>query len=280
MSKIMEVRSLPNQEGYRRMTTEELRKAFLLENLFVRGDIAMVYCDADRAIVGGAIPTNVSLKLFATKKEMAAEYFTERRELGIANLGGKGMIRAGGVEHALGHKDMLYVGRGVQNVEFVSVNEKEPAVFYFVSFPAHKQYPVALVSSAMAEHSQVGSAEGASRRTIHRYIHKGGAQSCQLVMGLTDLEQGSVWNSFPPHTHQRRMEVYLYFGLDKELAVHLMGTPEETRSLIIRNHQAVISPSWSLHCGVATKSYSFVWAMGGENQEFSDMDSINLDQLL
>ena len=178
----MEVRTLPNQEGYRRMTTEELRRTFLLENLFVEGDISMVYCDADRAIIGGAVPGDVSLKLLATRKEMAAEYFTERRELGIVNLGGRGKIRADGSEFVLDLKDMLYVGRGVRDVEFLSIDKKKPAIFYFVSFPAHKPYPTALVSSSMAEHSQVGTPEKASRRTIHKYIHGGGPQSCQLVM--------------------------------------------------------------------------------------------------
>jgi 4-deoxy-L-threo-5-hexosulose-uronate ketol-isomerase len=258
------------------MTTDELRSVFACDKLFVPGNIAMVYCDTDRAIVGGAVPANEPLKLQATKKEMAAEFFTERRELGIVNIGGQGTVRADGKEFSLSFKDMLYIGRGVRNIEFCSAGAARPAAFYFVSFPAHTTYPVTHTTFADAEKAHLGSVEGANKRTINKYIHGGGVKSCQLVMGLTELESGSVWNTMPPHTHMRRMEIYLYYGIDDEsLVVHLMGKPDETRSLILRNQQAVISPSWSVHCGAATKSYSFVWAMGGENQEFSDMDAVS-----
>jgi 4-deoxy-L-threo-5-hexosulose-uronate ketol-isomerase len=257
------------------MSTDELRKAFVFERLFVSGSVNTVYCDADRAIVGGAVPTDTSLKLLSTKKEMAAEFFTERREVGVVNIGGEGMIRADREQHTLAFKEMLYIGRGVKDIEFSSARPSQPAVFFLVSFPAHAAYPLAVARLANADKTHLGSAEGASSRTINKYIHAGGVKSCQLVMGLTDLEAGSVWNTMPPHTHMRRMEIYLYFGLDPEsVVIHLMGKPDETRNLILRNQQAVISPSWSIHCGAATKNYSFIWAMGGENQEFSDMDAV------
>lgn len=276
----MEVRYLPNQDAYRRMTTDELRKTFLFEALFEPGKISTVYCDADRAIVGGAIPTASPLKLLATKHEMAADYFTERREIGVVNIGGDGRVRTDGADHTLAFKDMLYIGRGVKDVEFSSVSGQQPAVFFLVSFPAHESYPVTAVRKNEADRTPLGSHEAANKRTICKYIHPDRAKSCQLVMGLTDLEAGSVWNTMPPHTHMRRMEVYLYFDMDPDdIVVHLMGTPDETRSLILRNRQAVISPSWSVHCGAATKNYSFIWAMGGENQEFSDMDVARMSDL-
>lgn len=276
----MEVRYLPNSDTYQRMTTDELRKAFVLDGLFVPGAINTVYCDADRAIVGGAVPTDAPLELLATKKEMAADFFTERREVGVVDIGGEGSVSVDGHEHSLAYKDMLYIGRGVKTIEFSSAHAAQPAAFYFVSYPAHTVYPVAVARAATAEKSQLGSFEGANKRTINKYIHSGGVKSCQLVMGLTDLDVGSVWNSMPPHTHMRRMEVYLYFGLNPEsVVVHLMGKPQETRSLVLRDRQAVVSPSWSIHCGAATQNYSFVWAMGGENQEFSDMDAVSVKDL-
>ena len=276
----METRCMPDSESYQRKTTEELRKAFVLDGLFVPGSVHMVYSDADRAIVGGAVPTGVPLQLLATKREMAAEFFAERREVGIVNVGNEGTVRADGHAYSLGHKDMLYLGRGTRTIEFTSLHADHPAVFYFVSFPAHASYPSALARSGEAEKSHLGSSEAANKRTINRYIHAGGVKSCQLVMGLTDLESGSVWNTMPPHTHMRRSEIYLYFGLDAEsVVVHLMGKPQETRSLILRNQEAVISPAWSVHCAAATRNYSFVWAMGGENQEFSDMDPVGMKDL-
>lgn len=263
------------------MTTEELRRSYVADQLFANGTIATVYIDADRAIIGGAIPTSQPLELLATKKELAAEYFAERREIGVVNIGGDGVVRTDDTRHTLKLKDMLYIGRGVKQIEFSSVNAKEPAAFFFISFPAHAVYPTALVPVASAEKVTLGTAEQANRRTIAKYIHPGGAKSCQLVMGLTDLEQGSVWNTMPPHTHLRRMEVYLYFGLDPDsLVVHLMGQPDQSRNVILRNRQAVISPVWSIHCGAGTRNYSFIWAMGGENQEFTDMDPVGMQELL
>lgn len=277
----MDIRYLPDQETYQRMTTQELRKAFVADRLFIPGAVSLVYCDTDRAILGGAIPEKTPLPLLASRREMAAEYFAERREIGVVNIGGQGTIRTGTSEFPLAHKDMLYIGRGVRIIELMSADPLRPAVFYIVSFPAHAEYPTTLVRAKDASPTPLGTPEGANKRTIYKYIHQQGARSCQLVMGVTDVEPGSIWNTMPPHTHQRRMEAYLYFGLGADGAViHLMGKPRETRSLVLRNTEAVISPGWSVHCGAGTSSYSFVWAMGGENQDFNDMDGVAIKDLL
>ena len=276
----MNVRQLPDSESYQRKTTEELRRAFVLDRLFVPGSISTVYCDADRAIVGGAVPGKTPLSLLATKKEMAAEFFAERREIGIVNIGGAGEVRADSQTCTLGFKDMLYLGRGTRVIEFSALRADQPSAFYFVSYPAHTTCPPTLARLETAEKSSLGFPEAANKRTINKFIHAGGVKSCQLVMGLTDLDTGSVWNTMPPHTHVRRSEIYLYFGLDAEsVVVHMMGKPRETRNLILRNQEAVVSPAWSIHCGAATKRYSFVWAMGGENQVFSDMDAVGMQDL-
>jgi len=276
----MEVRYLPGRDSYDRMNTAELRKAFMLDHLFVPGEVNMTYCDSDRAIVGGAVPLAQPMTLEASRKEMAADFFTERREIGIVNIGGPGKIIADGREFPLAQKDMLYVGRGTRRIAFAATKSADPAAFYFVSFPAHAANPTTAVPYAKSECAALGSMENANKRTIHRYIHPAGAKSCQLVMGLTELEAGSVWNTMPSHTHQRRMEIYLYCGLDPDsIVLHLMGKPEETRALILRNREGVISPSWSIHSGAATRNYYFVWAMGGENQEFSDMDGVTMQEL-
>lgn len=276
----MEVRYMPDDRSYERMSTNELRAAFVLDTLFTPGALAMTYCDADRLIVGGAVPAKKPLALLASKKEMAAEFFAERREIGIVNLAGEGVIVADKTEYPLQPHDMLYLGRGTKDIQFRSVKAREPAYFYFASFPAHTSHPHARIAAADAEHAQLGSAEAANKRVINRYIHTGGIQSCQLVMGMTELETGSVWNTMPPHTHMRRMEAYLYYGLGPDdIVVHLMGRPEATRSLILRNLQVVIAPSWSIHCAAATTNYRFVWAMGGENQEFGDMDAVRMQDL-
>ena len=276
----MEVRTLPDDRSYTRMTTAELRGAFLIERLFNPGRISMVYCDADRAIVGGAVPLAGPLLLEAGKKEMAASYFTERREVGIVNVGGPGTVHAGETSYPLPARDILYIGKGVKEIRFASADQAHPACFYFVSFPAHAPCPAVLIPRGEAESSSLGSASGSNARTIRRYIHAAGAKSCQLVMGITELEEGSVWNTMPPHTHMRRTEVYMYFGLpENALAIHLMGKPDETRSLVVRDREVVLSPAWSIHAAAGTQNYSFVWAMGGENQEFGDMDSVNMQEL-
>lgn len=276
----MDVRYSPDPITCRRMTGEELRGHFLIDSLFVPDSIPMVYSDVDRSITGSAVPTRGSLTLLASKKEMAAEYFLERREIGIINIGGAGTVRTDGKEHALAHKDGLYVGRGTRQLEFMSAHADNPARYYFVSFPAHAALPTVHVRFTDAESAQLGSIQEANKRAIHRYIHPNGIKSCQLVMGLTELEEGSVWNTMPVHTHQRRSEVYMYFNLkDDAVLFHLIGEPTETKHIVVRNGQAVISPSWSIHSGVATHNYSFIWAMGGENQVFDDMDWVAMKTL-
>lgn len=276
----MEVRFLPDNNAYKRMTTDELRKAFLVSNLFNKNRIDLLYTDNDRAIIGSAVPSGKTLKLAASKKEMAADYFTERREIGIINMGGEGTIKAGKKEFKLKNRDGLYVGRGTKTVEFKSKSASKPARFYIVSYPAHTEYPCQLAKYSNAEPANLGSQKEANKRTIYKYIHMNGIKSCQLVMGLTELDEGSIWNTMSAHTHLRRSEIYAYFNLDKDsLVVHLMGEPEETRNIIVRDGQAVVSPSWSIHAGAGTKNYTFIWAMGGENQEFGDMDQLKVKEL-
>lgn len=276
----MEVRYTPDQKGFKNLSTEELRKTFLIENLFQVNEIPMVYCEVDRSITGSAVPSGKILKLTATKKEMAAEYFCERRELGIINIGKEGSIIVDGKEYKMNYRDVLYVGKNSKSIEFKSEDEKNPAQFYFVSYPAHTKYPTKHITYEEAIHRHLGSIETSNKRTIHQYILPEKLPTCQLVMGLTELEDGSVWNTMPPHTHQRRSEVYMYFNLKPEaFVVHLMGEAEETRHIIIRDRQAVLSTSWSLHAGCGTESYSFIWAMGGENQVFDDMDGISMNEL-
>ena len=276
----MEVRFSPDADGFKRMSTDELRKTFLIDSLFDKNKIPMVYSDIDRSITGSVVPSGKTLKLTASKKEMAAKYFAERREIGIINIGNKGAIKVDKKKYLMEHKDALYIGRGSKNIEFVSDNGKKPAMFYFVSYPAHKEYPVQHIKSSGSTPVKLGSLKESNQRTIYKYIHPGTMPTCQLVMGLTELEEGSVWNTMPPHTHQRRSEVYMYFNLGKEgMVMHLLGEPNETRHIIIRDKQAVLSTSWSLHSGAGTKNYSFIWAMGGENQEFDDMDWIKMNDL-
>jgi 4-deoxy-L-threo-5-hexosulose-uronate ketol-isomerase len=276
----MDVRCSTDPQGFQKMTTEELRKAYLIDNLFAPDEVPMTYSDIDRSITGSAVPVKVKLKLLATKKEMAAENFCERREVGVINIGGTGAITVDGKEFTMALKDVLYIGRGAKNVTFASNSSKTPAKFYFVSYPAHKEYPTTHATLADAEHAYLGNQMDANKRTLNRMIHAKGIQSCQLVMGLTELDEGSVWNTMPSHTHQRRSEVYLYFNVAPDsVVVHLMGQPTETRHIIMRNGQAVLNPSWSIHSGGGTRNYSFIWAMGGENQVFDDMDGVTMDGL-
>lgn len=276
----MEVRYSPNQNSFNKMGTEELRASFLIDSLFQPNEIPMLYSDIDRSITGSAVPAGKVLNLTATKKEMAAGYFCERREIGIINIGSEGIITIDGTEYKMNYRDALYAGKGVKSIQFKSCIEKKPALFYFVSYPAHAAYPTKHITFEQAVHKHLGSIETSNKRTIHQYILPDILPTCQIVMGLTELEDGSVWNSMPCHTHQRRSEVYMYFNLKPESYVlHLFGEPQETRHVIIRNQQAVLSPSWSLHAGCGTQSYSFIWAMGGENQVFDDMDGIPMTEL-
>jgi 4-deoxy-L-threo-5-hexosulose-uronate ketol-isomerase len=276
---IMEVRNAPNAQSIQRMTTEELRRHFMAENVFCSGKITLIYSDVDRVIIGGIVPEAAPLPLTASKKEMSAEYFCERREIGVINIGGTGNVTVDGKNFTLQAKDVLYIGRGSKEINFARSGDSEP-VFYLISYPAHKEYPTALATYADAEPQHLGSQKDANKRTIYKYIHVNGIKSCQLVMGMTELDEGSIWNTMPSHTHLRRSEVYMYFNLKPDaFVVHLMGEPDQTRNLIVRNRQAAISPSWSIHSGAGTTNYSFVWAMGGENQEFGDMDAVPMTEL-
>ncbi|MDZ7268954.1 MAG: 5-dehydro-4-deoxy-D-glucuronate isomerase [candidate division KSB1 bacterium] len=261
------------------LTTSELREAFLLENLFQPDSVQLVYSEIDRAVIAAAMPVRKNL-LLPTCKELAADYFAQRREIGVLNIGGPGQISVDKKVFDLANRDMLYIGRGAKKIVFGSDKDTEPAAFFILSFPAHQSYPTELMRFAEADAVRLGSPEGANQRTIYKYIHPGGIESCQLVMGFTQLKSGSIWNTMPPHTHSRRMEVYLYFDVpDNARVFHFMGRPDETRHLVIANRQAVISPSWSIHCGAGTSAYAFCWGMGGENQAFEDMDAVRLEQL-
>ena len=276
----MEMRYTPNNTDYLFQTTEQLKKSFLIDNLFVGNKIEMIYTDIDRAIVGTAVPITSSLKLESSAKEMAADFFTQRREIGVINIGGSGKISVEGKEYLVDYKDALYIGRGNKEIIFSSSIPELPAKFYFVSYPAHAEFKTELAKFNDVEPAKLGSVKTANKRTIYKYIHPNGIRSSQLVMGLTELDEGSVWNTMPVHTHQRRTEVYMYFNIEEDsVVVHLMGEPGETRHIILRNQNIVLSPSWSIHSGVATKNYSFIWAMGGENQDFNDMDSVSMNSL-
>ncbi len=275
----MDVRYGADSVRVSRMTTEEIRGTFLIDRLFTPGVIDLVYCDVDRAIVGSAVPGTSALVL-AAADQLRAAYFAERREIGVLNVGETGSVTVDGAGYSLGHKDMLYIGRGSREVIFASADASAPAAFYLLSYPAHMSYPTAPALRAGAAAVRVGTVEGCNRRTINKTIHSDGIKSCQLVMGFTELEPGSVWNTMPPHTHERRMEVYLYFDMAPDARVfHLMGRPRETRHIVVANRQAVFSPSWSIHSGVGTGPYTFCWGMGGENQAFDDMDGLSIDEL-
>jgi 4-deoxy-L-threo-5-hexosulose-uronate ketol-isomerase len=264
---------------YSAMTTAQLRETFLIDALYVPGEISQAYVDLDRAVVGMAAPLAPPIALGADKM-LRADYFMERRELGALNIGGKGLIHVDGKRYAMETLDCLYIGRGAKEVVFESIDTTAPAVFYLLSYPAHATYPTTLVRKDQANSVELGSADTCNRRTIYKYIYLEGAQSCQLVMGVTHLHPGSAWNTMPAHTHMRRSEVYMYFNLAEEARVfHLMGPAEETRHIVMKNREAVVSPGWSIHAGVGTQAYSFCWGMGGENQDYGDMDPAPLNSL-
>ncbi|HPC59224.1 MAG TPA: 5-dehydro-4-deoxy-D-glucuronate isomerase [Verrucomicrobiota bacterium] len=275
----MQIRYSPSQTEYPTLSTEQLRASFLVESLFRPGQVELVYTDADRGILGSALPTDAPLKLTADA-ELRAAFFCERRELGILNLGGAGTVTVDGRNYEVGKLDCLYVGRGSREIVFSSREPASPAAFYLLSYPAHAVFPTTLARQADAAAVELGTAADANRRTIYKYIHPGGIKSCQLVMGFTRLAEGAVWNTMPPHTHTRRSEIYIYFDLGPDRRVmHFMGTPQQTRHLVVADRQAVISPSWSIHCGCGTGAYTFCWGMGGENQAFDDMDAAPLASL-
>lgn len=275
----MRILQLADSVRYKTMTTAELRDTFLVSDLFRPEELCFTYIDLDRTVVGSAVPTAMPIHL-PTYDALKARFFTERRELGILNIGGAGKVSVGDQELSLGRLDALYVGRGNEEISFSSVDPDRPAEFYLLSYPAHAQYPTQLICSAELERTKLGAPESANAREITKLIHLEGARSCQLVMGFTQLASGSVWNTMPPHTHMRRSEVYLYFDVaDGERVFHLMGPAQETRQIIVANRQLVVSPGWSIHAGVGTRNYSFCWGMGGENQVYSDMDALAVADL-
>ena len=270
----MEIRFQSSPREVKGMNTQQLRENFLVQNLMQANQIELVYSHFDRVIVGGAMPVSNPV-LLPNEAELRADYFLERREIGIINVGGAGSVEADGVVYELNKLDALYLGKGTRSVSFSSASADQPAQYFLLSAPAHHTYPNRRMQKDEAAPVHLGEKATSNESTIYKYIHQEGIQSCQLVMGLTVLKEGSVWNSVPPHTHTRRMEVYFYFDLPEAHRVfHLMGEPQETRHIVMANQEAVISPPWSVHCGPGTTNYGFIWAMAGENYTFTDMDPV------
>jgi len=270
----MEIRFQSSPREVKGMNTQQLRENFLVQHLMQANQIQLVYSHFDRVIVGGVMPVSNPV-LLPNEAELRADYFLERRELGIINVGGAGKVEADGVVYELNKLDALYLGKGTRSVSFTSASADQPAQYFLLSAPAHHTYPNRRMQKDEAAPVHLGEKATSNERTIYKYIHQEGIQSCQLVMGLTVLKEGSVWNSVPPHTHTRRMEVYFYFDLPEAHRVfHLMGEPQETRHIVMADQEAVISPPWSVHCGPGTTNYGFIWAMAGENYTFTDMDPV------
>jgi 4-deoxy-L-threo-5-hexosulose-uronate ketol-isomerase len=275
----MRILQMPDAIRYSTMNTAQLRESFLLEDLFQPGTIQNVYVDLDRTVIGSAVPLHQPLAL-PTYPELRADRFTERRELGVLNIGEPGKVRVDSETYALDHLDCAYIGRGKHEIVFSSEDADRPAEFYLLSYPAHAEYPTRLSRRADLEPVSLGATATANVRQIRKHIHLEGVRSCQLVMGFTEMQPGSVWNTMPPHTHMRRSEIYLYFNLSPDdRVIHMMGPADETRHLVVANKQVAISPGWSMHAGVGTNSYTFCWGMGGENQVYSDMDAIQIKDI-
>lgn len=270
----MEIRFQSSPREVKGMNTQQLRENFLVQHLMQADQIQLVYSHFDRVIVGGVMPVSIPV-LLPNEAELRADFFLERREIGIINVGGAGKVEADGVVYELNKLDALYLGKGTRSVSFSSQSAEQPAQYFLLSAPAHHTYPNRRMQKEEAAPVHLGEKATSNERTIYKYIHQEGIQSCQLVMGLTVLKEGSVWNSVPPHTHTRRMEVYFYFDLPEAHRVfHLMGEPQETRHIVMANHEAVISPPWSVHCGPGSTNYGFIWGMAGENYTFTDMDPV------
>ena len=269
---------MPRPQEVPLMDTQQLRDNFLVTDLFSSGQINATFTDLDRLVVGGVMPLQpIDLP---NHKETGRAFFLERRELGAINIGGPGIVHADGKSFALDRLDCVYLPMGTKSVRFESRDARNPAKYYFLSCPAHAAHPATMMKSADATPVNLGAQDTANKRTIYKFIHQGGIQSCQLVMGLTELAEGNVWNSFPPHTHWRRTEIYFYFDLGDKILVHLMGEPERTKHLLIHNEQVALSPNWSIHCGCGQGNYKFIWGMAGENQAFTDMDAVSPTDLL
>ena len=274
----MDVRHSVHPEDVKKYTTEELRNRFFIQDLFVPNEVKMVYSHVDRMITGGVCP--IQPVVLEAGAGLGVDYFLERREMGIINIGNAGTVTIDGVKYDLSNTDGLYIGMGAKKISFSSADASKPAKFYFNSAPAHKTYPTVKIEKNGITPNHLGSITQSNDRNIYKYIHPQGVKSCQVVMGMTVLEPGNMWNSMPSHTHDRRMEVYFYFNLPEDAVVfHYMGEPTETRHVVMRNEQAIISPSWSIHSGVGTQSYTFIWGMAGENQTFDDMDHVAMKTL-
>jgi 4-deoxy-L-threo-5-hexosulose-uronate ketol-isomerase len=270
---------LPDAERAKTLSSDELRAAFLVRGLFSPGRVTLRHVDLDRVVLGGAVPLDVPLAL-DPPAWLAAEYFLERREAGVLNIGGPGRVRAGGEQFDMLPRDIVYIGRGVRDVSFSSASAANPSRFYVVSYPAHATHPSKRVSRDEAAKTDLGGDNTASRRQLAKYVHPGQLKTAQLLMGVTTLAAGNVWNTMPSHRHVRRTEVYLYFDVpEQDLVIHLLGEPDETRHVVARNEDVVLSPSWSIHSGCGTAAYSFCWAMGGENQDFADMQGADMREL-
>jgi 4-deoxy-L-threo-5-hexosulose-uronate ketol-isomerase len=275
----MDIRYANHPEDAKKYTTEEVRRHYLIDTLFVKDEVKLTYSHVDRIMVGGVMPSVRTLTLEAGK-EMGVDYFLERREMGVINIGGAGTLILDGEEFSVGSMEGAYVGMGVKEVSFKSSDASIPAKFYINSAPAHHSYPTVLIDLEKANKVHLGDDANLNKRTINQFVHPAVCQSCQLVMGITILEPGSVWNTMPCHTHERRMEVYMYFDMEEQTKVfHLMGQPDETRHIVMSNEQAVISPSWSIHSGVGTSNYTFIWGMCGENITFDDMDFVDMKDM-
>ena len=274
----MDIRYSANPNDVKRYTTEELRREFLITDLYVPDTVKATYSHVDRVVVLGVMPVHEKVSIdkgIDVWANFGTEYFLERREIGVFNLGGKGYIEADGTRYDLGYEDCLYITKGTREVCFGSVDSANPAKFYAASYPAHKVCKTTLLTMEKANHRPLGDTNFANKRVINQFIHPDVLETCQLSMGLTQLDPGSVWNTMPCHTHERRMEVYTYFEIPEDQAViHLMGQPQEIRPIVMQNFDAVISPSWSIHSGCGTANYTFIWAMGGENLAFDDMDNL------
>ncbi|WP_192456630.1 5-dehydro-4-deoxy-D-glucuronate isomerase [Musicola keenii] len=277
----MQVRQSIHSEHARQLDTAGLRREFLIEKIFDADACTMTYSHIDRIIIGGVMPVHHAVTLGEdVGRQLGVSYFLERRELGTINIGGDGVVTVDGQDYAVGHEEALYIGRGAKDIHFRSLNPDSPARFYYNSAPAHTTYPTRRITAAQASPQTLGDNATSNLRTINKYIVPDVLPTCQLTMGLTKLAEGNLWNTMPCHTHERRMEVYFYFDMDEESAVfHMMGQPQETRHILVHNEQAVISPSWSIHAGVGTKRYTFIWGMVGENQVFGDMDHLNVSEL-
>jgi 4-deoxy-L-threo-5-hexosulose-uronate ketol-isomerase len=279
----MDIRYSANQKDFKRYTTEETRNEFLIENLYVANEVVAVYSHVDRMVTLGCMPTTETVsfvKGIDIWKNFGTSYFLERREVGIFNIGGAGKIIADGEEFKMGYKDCLYITKGTKEVTFSSEDGSNPAKFYMVSAPAHKSCKTTFIPIEKAAKKPLGAMETSNKRVINQFIHPDVLETCQLSMGMTVLDPGSVWNTMPSHTHERRMEIYMYFDIpENNVVFHMMGEGNETRHIVMQNEQAVISPSWSIHSGAGTSNYTFVWAMGGENQAFDDMDTIPTTEL-